>query len=103
MENSFERMMGVLRDGTGEVELDVETPQSATSLKLAGQFAWERQKRIDDGERVAYLYTHEHDAKLAPLKRRWVLCTGVTFDQARQLLTAGAKWIGPEHHNPQPR
>lgn len=99
-DESFDRMMKVLKDKTGEVELTVESPHTSPDPALAGQFAWERDQRIKSGERVAYLYTHEHDAKMAPLKRRWVLCTGVTREQAKQLLDAGARWIGHDHYKP---
>jgi hypothetical protein len=99
-EDSFARIMTSLKSGAGYVHLDTQPPQCATTPDLAAKFAELRQAAIDRGERVAYLFTHEHNAKFSPLPPRFVLATGVTMDQAKQLLSAGAEWIGAAHHKP---
>lgn len=48
-------------------------------------------------ESVAHLYTTEHDAECTAhgLQRAAALTTGVSLEQARELIAAGAKWVGP--------
>ena len=97
----YDRMMTAMRDGSGYVEVDVEPHHTSASAHAASVMADMRAERIRKGERVAYLYSHEHDAKLAASgHREWVLATGVTMDQAKALLAAGAKWVGPELQKP---
>jgi len=46
---------------------------------------------------------HPHRGELKPsLDRDWQLCTGITREQARALMDAGAKWIGAEFYRPSP-
>ena len=101
-QRDFDRLMDALRDGTGRVELDLVKTQVATTPQLASEFSEIAMKARRAGERVAFLYSHEHDAKLAPQPPRFTCSAGVTGDQAVALRRAGAKWIGIEFYDPMP-
>lgn len=106
MSPDFELLMRHLRGGTAEVELDVPSPPGSADEAVASRVARARQVAIRRGDRVAQLY------KLVDGKRPQRadgseedpdLETGVTENECRALIAAGAKWIGPKHYAPTPR
>jgi ABC-type uncharacterized transport system ATPase subunit len=106
MSPDFELLMQHLRGRTGKVELDVPSPPGASDEAVASRLARARQAAIRRGDRVAKLY------RLADGKRPKLadgteegpeLETGVTENECRALIDAGAKWVGPKHQVPTPR
>lgn len=100
--DNFERLRSALRDGTGTVELDAEEPHVSGNYAAASEMAASRHKSIKDGERVAFLYGLDRDRKMeAAGVPQWTLQIGVTREQALELLSLGATWVGHEHERPQ--
>ncbi len=106
MSPDFELLMQHLRGGTGEVELDVPPPQGSADEAVASRLARARQAAIRRGDRLAKLY------KLVQGKRPKLadgtgegpeLETGVTENECRALIAAGAKWVGPKQYAPTSR
>ena len=100
---SYDELKAALTNGTGIVELDEGQPQGfANSLVAARKAAYEQQERITHGERVAYLYTKEYDAECARggMPRAAAIEMAVTMQQAQELVSLGAKWIGAEVYRP---
>lgn len=100
-EMSFEDLKSALANGTGFVEVDVEGGAACVSNDplVARQGAIERAVRITAGEREARLYMTE-PTRPASLLRSPDIALGVTLEQARELLSLGAKWVGPDVYRP---
>ncbi len=99
----LEKMTEALSYGTGRVELNVEAPVTmpgAENLALLAELDKARTASIHSGHRVARLLLHENDhvRKLAP--RRHDGETGVSNEQALELMSLGAKWVGHDHYRP---
>lgn len=99
-ENHLERMLAALRDGSGWVELDAFYAEGSSSYQVARENAVRASEANEKGERRAFLFTADFNARLAPQRPRPALSATVTFEEARQLLVAGAKWVGPAHSTP---
>lgn len=106
MSLDFERLMKHLREKTAEVELDVPWPPGSAVPVAAIQVVRQHQEAIRRGDRVAYVYRLV-DGKRPMLadgeEERAELETGVTENECRVLLAAGARWIGPPAYMPTPR
>lgn len=85
--------------GVVEVEIDVHPYHSGSSIAAVAMHDEQRRASLARGERVAYVYSPEWIAQHAGW-RLWSRASLVTREQAKRLLTNGAKWVGPEHHNP---
>lgn len=101
----FETLLQQLRDATGEVELDLPPSLTSSSLTTASRHAAERRAAISRGMRAASLFPivpgakpeTTNGARAAP--KMEIL---VDPQQALQLLAAGARWVGPASHAPEP-
>lgn len=106
MSRDFPLLLEHLRHKSGEVELDLPSPQSSADAATASRLAQARQAAIRRGDRVAYLYKLV-DGRRAPgsngTDQRPSLSTSVTENEGRTLMAAGATWIGPAEHAPVPR
>jgi ABC-type uncharacterized transport system ATPase subunit len=106
MSRDFALLLEHLRHKTGEVELDLPSPQSSADATTASRLAQARQAAIRRGDRVAYLYKLV-DGRRSPgsngSDRRPSLLTSVTENECRTLIVSGARWIGPAEHAPVPR
>ncbi len=83
-----------LREGTGRVELDLPPPQSSGSIEVAARLARERRIAIGQGTRAAHLYVAPEFSK--------TLSVRVTEGESRELMDAGATWVGPDLYAPKP-
>lgn len=102
MSRDFSQLMEHLRQKTAEVELDVPSPQSSGDAATATRLARGRQAAIRRGDRVARVYPLV-DGQRAPNangEKRPNLTTGITENESRALLAAGAKWMGPASYAP---
>jgi predicted ATPase len=106
MSPDFELLMQHLRGGTGEVELDVPSPGGSSDEAVASRLARARQAAIRRGDRVAHLYNlvgGKRPRLAVGSGEGPILETGVTENECRTLIAAGAKWIGPKRYAPTPR
>jgi hypothetical protein len=94
------RMMAALREGMGRVELDAYYAEGSSSYRVAGENAERANEANERGERRAFLYTTEYSTKLAPQRPRPALSASATQEEVKQLLLAGAKWVGPDRYLP---
>ena len=102
MSVQFEDLRAALSNG-GVVEIDVGmNPGVGNDYRSAQQASRGHAEAISRGERVAHLYTKECDAQCAAqsMPRAAALTIGATLEQVRELIAAGAKWIGPEAFKP---
>jgi predicted ATPase len=94
MSTDLETLLKHLREGTGRVELDLPSPVTLESIEISAQLALERRNAISRGERLAHLYVAPSFAPTPSIK--------VTDGEARALMEAGARWVGPDSHAPRP-
>ncbi len=94
MSADVETLIRHLREGTGRVELDLPSSQSAGSIEVAARLARERRLSISHGNRAAHLYVVPEASRSASVL--------VTEGEARALVEAGATWVGPELYAPKP-
>jgi len=78
MSESYEQLRGALREGTAFVYLDVQPPRDAPIKQF-----------------MAYSFALAPGAERRPQGRAEGIA--VTYEQARELLAAGAEWKGPAH------
>jgi ABC-type uncharacterized transport system ATPase subunit len=103
MSRDFSLLMEHLRAKTAEVELDVPSPQSSGDAGTATRLARARQAAIRKGDRVAHLYKLVDGLRPQGADgsdQRPSLMTGVTENECRALIAAGARWIGPDVYAP---
>jgi hypothetical protein len=79
MSESYEQLLAAVRDRTGFVYVDVAAPRDAPTR----QFVASLLELADDGDTARPQGTATNRA--------------ITFEQARELLAAGAEWKGPTH------
>jgi predicted ATPase len=106
MSRDFPLLLEHLRNKTGEVELDVPSPQSSGDAATATRLTRARQAAIRRGDRVAYLYKRVDGRR--PVSSNGSaqhpdLATSVTENECRALIATGATWIGPAEHVPVPK
>jgi hypothetical protein len=93
------KLIDDLKTGAVEVDVDVHPYIPSASLKAVEEMSAARDAAIKRGERVVYVYTEEWTRRHAGW-RVWLRASAVDSDNARRLLAAGAKWIGPDHLKP---
>lgn len=100
---SYDELKAALTNGSGIVELsEVRSQAIANTASAAAAAARDHRESIERRECVAYLYTKEYDAECAArgLPRAAAVEIPVTLEQARELLSLGATWVGAEAHRP---
>jgi ABC-type uncharacterized transport system ATPase subunit len=105
MSPDFELLMTHLRARTAEVEVGVPSAQGSADESVATRLARARLVAIRRGDRVAHLYKLVDGVR--PDANGQVrgpdLEIGVTENECRTLIAAGAKWVGPKEYFPEPR
>jgi predicted ATPase len=99
-------LMDHLRKKTAEVELDVPSPEPSGDTAMAIRLARARQAAIRRGDRVARVYKLVdglRPRRTDGVEQRPSLMVGVTENECRALLAAGATWAGPKVYAPVPR
>lgn len=104
MSRDFPLLMEHLAKKTGEVELDLPSPQVAGDAAAAARFARSHQAAIRRGDRVARMYELVDGRRASSNGAGGYpsLVTDVTQNEGRTLIAAGATWVGPKEQRPMP-